>query len=706
MSVFTSEIDIYANYPTVQPSIRCDFANSRALGNQIRFTRNSIATYVSRNRLIVTVGKDEPRFDHDPITGESLGLLIEEQKTNDITQSNASNWSNSGVSKSTNTSQDVSPEGLNTATIVSESTNNGLHRIKSPNISFTNTRTFSVWIKRNSGTRDLYINANAIMGAGLNFNFDTETLGSTTGTASFERYPNQWYRFSLSGTGTGNTNGVYIQFTESGDEGDDSYVGNSSNSFLVWGAQLEWGVFASSLIPTSGTAVTREEEEPMIDGRKNNTGLDLDNREYYNPEEGTHLIEFRGGILQDGDADATILSYTTDGIDRQLMFSGTVSGGGSTPSETSIGYHDVTSLNGSNHTTSFKTAAFAYGGTTMSLASDGNVANGTWDRPQYLNTDSGQVLLGHINLLHRGINGHIKKYHYYPRRVSETQLKSLTGVPTEPPSGSAEFTTVGTSSWTAPDEVTSVSVVAVGGGGGGYGDQGGGGGGLGWKNNIPVVPGQSYTVVVGNFGNRSAYADCDAEDSYFISPTLVKGGGGIGGGSSTNATYPVPSAGDGTGGDYVGDGGGTGGQGGGGTGTGGGGGGGAGGYSGDGGDGGQPGADGQNGSGGSGAGGGGGGTQGFPNYAIGGSGGGVGLLGEGASGTGGTFTLGASTGGTGGSGGNDGQNGESVGNCAISTGNTDHLYGGGGASGGNGNCAKRGARGAVRIAWGAAASFP
>jgi hypothetical protein len=39
-----------------------------------------------------------------------------------------------------------------------------------------------------------------------------------------------------------------------------------------------------------------------------------------------------------------------------------------------------------------------------------------------------------------------------------------------------------------------------GGGGSGTYTINGGGGGLGWKNNIEVVPGQSYTVVVGAGG--------------------------------------------------------------------------------------------------------------------------------------------------------------------------------------------------------------
>ena len=88
----------------------------------------------------------------------------------------------------------------------------------------------------------------------------------------------------------------------------------------------------------------------------------------------------------------------------------------------------------------------------------------------------------------------------------------------------------GTYSWVAPAGVFHVSVVAVGAGAGG-----GGGGGLGYKNNYAVTPGSSYTVQTG--GNPT---NC----SYFVSTAVVKGGGGVTGGS---------------GGTYTGDGGGNGG---------------------------------------------------------------------------------------------------------------------------------------------------
>ena len=72
--------------------------------------------------------------------------------------------------------------------------------------------------------------------------------------------------------------------------------------------------------------------------------------------------------------------------------------------------------------------------------------------------------------------------------------------------GEVEFTTAGSYNWTAPADAAhfGVCVVCVGAGGNGESSLArgfaGGGGGLGWKNNIPVVAGQSYTVVVGGAG--------------------------------------------------------------------------------------------------------------------------------------------------------------------------------------------------------------
>lgn len=236
------------------------------------------------------------------------------------------------------------------------------------------------------------------------------------------------------------------------------------------------------------------------------------------------------------------------------------------------------------------------------------------------------------------------------------------------------FTSPGTYSWTVPTGVTSVCVVAVGGGGGGRstggsGGSGGGGGGLGWKNNISVTPGQTYTVVVGQGGNGGTSPTAGTA-SYFIDTSTVRGGGGAAGSTSEVS-----------GGTYTGDGGGNGGVGyysGGGAG---GGGGGAGGYAGTGGNSGSVAGTGGAGAGGNTAGG---------AVVVDGGGGGVGLLGQGTSG---------SSYGAGGSG------GQSSSERGLGNGGD---YGGGGSGNDTAYTAatQNGASGAVRIIWGAGRAFP
>ena len=250
--------------------------------------------------------------------------------------------------------------------------------------------------------------------------------------------------------------------------------------------------------------------------------------------------------------------------------------------------------------------------------------------------------------------------------------------------------------------------------------QGGYGGGLGWKNNISVTPGQTYTVVVGSGGtppasNLSNDQGGDGGDSYFVNATTVKGEGGSGGlpGSDSSVVFQMAEAG------YVGDGGGYGGRGGVGQDFTGspnntsGGGGGAGGYSGNGGDGGDADApstytSGDAGSGGAGGGGSSAGISGAGHRIGSGGGGGVGLLGEGSSGTfTSTPTSGSGTyGGKGGSGGADAaDNPWSSGNGYL-PGSDGGLYGGGGGGQAMSYGARPGAGGAVRIMWGPGRLYP
>ena len=281
--------------------------------------------------------------------------------------------------------------------------------------------------------------------------------------------------------------------------------------------------------------------------------------------------------------------------------------------------------------------------------------------------------------------------------ISQLLASNLVAQQTAPPSQVA-YTTPGTYSWVCPAGVTSVCVVCVGGGASGGYTFGGQGGGLGWKNNITVTPGTSYTVVVGA-GNNSVTSGSSfpGGNSYFSTSATVAGQGG------------------GNGRSYVGDGGGNGGS--------------SGNYAGGAGAGGYSGAGGNappffdsdtptGGSGSGGAGGAGSGGSGYTDFStydesyVGGSGGGVGLLGQGSSGAGG---IGASN--SQGYPGGGGSGGETPARPATinSNGTRGGSYGAGGGCGyyyfnvGGGTFglpSGPGANGAVRIIWGTGRSFP
>ena len=88
------------------------------------------------------------------------------------------------------------------------------------------------------------------------------------------------------------------------------------------------------------------------------------------------------------------------------------------------------------------------------------------------------------------------------------------------------FTSTGSTSWTAPADVTSVEVLVVAGGGGGSEQVAGGGGGAGgliYNSSYPVTPGTTYPVVVGAGGATTS----NGQNSSFAN--IISIGGGAGG---------------------------------------------------------------------------------------------------------------------------------------------------------------------------------
>jgi hypothetical protein len=235
------------------PSLDLRFADNKSLvdavtgASLVTFTRASSGTFVDSAGVLQTATNDVARFDHDPVTGESLGLLVEEQRTNLLLRSEdfSTTWVRFNVNASSNAI--LAPDGTLTADKLTENDADNFHRIRQ-GITSGVTGVFSVFLKAaertrvNLGTSDTNLIAD----------FDLSAGSVVSGTGSIEPFSDGWYRCSISATFT--TSGPFLLLRNSSSE---FYTGDGTSGIYLWGAQLEAGSFPTSYIPTTTAAATR-----------------------------------------------------------------------------------------------------------------------------------------------------------------------------------------------------------------------------------------------------------------------------------------------------------------------------------------------------------------------------------------------------------------------------------------------------------------
>jgi hypothetical protein len=235
------------------PSLDLRFADNKSLtdavtgASLVTFTRASSGTYTDSAGVLQTAATDVPRFDHDPTTGESLGLLVEEQRTNLLLRSEefSTTWVRFNVNASSNAI--LAPDGTLTADKLTENNADNFHRIRQ-GITSGVTGVFSVFLKAAERTRVNLGTSDTNLIAG----FDLSAGSVVSGTGSIEPFGDGWYRCSISATFT--TSGPFLLLRNSSSE---FYTGDGTSGIYLWGAQLEPDSFPTSYIPTTTAAVTR-----------------------------------------------------------------------------------------------------------------------------------------------------------------------------------------------------------------------------------------------------------------------------------------------------------------------------------------------------------------------------------------------------------------------------------------------------------------
>lgn len=101
------------------PKMLLNFAVDKALDSRVTFTRASSGTYDDAAGAKQTASTNVARFTHDPVTLQSLGLLIEEARTNLLL--NSETLSTQGVTVAA-TAYTISFQGTGTVTLSGTST--------------------------------------------------------------------------------------------------------------------------------------------------------------------------------------------------------------------------------------------------------------------------------------------------------------------------------------------------------------------------------------------------------------------------------------------------------------------------------------------------------------------------------------------------------------------------------------------------------
>ena len=223
------------------------------------FTRASSATVVNKAGLIETVGSGEARIDYKD---DSKGALkLEPTRSNLVTYSeDFSQWS-SGGTPTVVLSSSLAPNGsLDAYDITDDST--GVYEIKRSNSAlFNGTYTMSIFVKKTTGALTHYPGIQFI---GLS---DYLIINTTNGTVNqtASEYSNikvedfsNWWKISATGTNTDSTFLINVWAAISSNGTSLSSFTTGTNTF--YGAQLEQGSYATSYIPTQGSAVTRVAE--------------------------------------------------------------------------------------------------------------------------------------------------------------------------------------------------------------------------------------------------------------------------------------------------------------------------------------------------------------------------------------------------------------------------------------------------------------
>lgn len=240
-----------------------DTANSAtaSIGSSVFIWGAQLVSGTSAKEYFPTTDRlDVPRLDYTNSSCPSI--LVEPQRTNVALRSEEFDnayWEKYRCDLSANSQ--ISPSGIQNAdTFTSSVGQSFVPAIATTNITFLgNTRySFSIYVKK-IGTTDSFVlgyvdNSTGYTGGKASYNLTTQSITITQSpnssvTASMQSVGNGWYRLVLNFLTIATPTYNYIELNIPSK--------TTTNTFAIWGAQLEQGSYATSYVPTIASSVTR-----------------------------------------------------------------------------------------------------------------------------------------------------------------------------------------------------------------------------------------------------------------------------------------------------------------------------------------------------------------------------------------------------------------------------------------------------------------